>query len=197
MCGRVRSPSTGSGRRAARPTCSSCPSALVSRERSSSDGHLLVAGGYAGELGHLIVEPNGDACGCGRRGCLETVASGAAIGRRYATRAGRPSATAAEVADLVADRGRHRMSRVGRGGGRARRCHRARHDGGCSAARRHRRRPVTGWGPVARSAPRGTPGSPVHAAAAAHHPCRPRRPRRLPGSGHPCLTSRSTLPEDL
>ncbi len=66
-----------------------------------ADGHLLVAGGYAGELGHVIVQPNGDACGCGRQGCLETVASGAAIGRRYATRTGRPSATAAEVADLV------------------------------------------------------------------------------------------------
>ncbi len=31
--------------------------------------------GYAGEIGHVIVEPGGRPCGCGRRGCLETYAS--------------------------------------------------------------------------------------------------------------------------
>ncbi len=31
--------------------------------------------GAAGEVGHNIVEPNGAVCGCGNRGCLETVAS--------------------------------------------------------------------------------------------------------------------------
>lgn len=31
--------------------------------------------GMAGELGHVIVEPNGRQCGCGRKGCLETYAS--------------------------------------------------------------------------------------------------------------------------
>jgi N-acetylglucosamine repressor len=35
--------------------------------------------GYSGELGHCTVMDNGAACGCGRRGCLETVASGTAI----------------------------------------------------------------------------------------------------------------------
>ena len=35
----------------------------------------------AGELGHLVVEPDGLLCGCGRRGCLEMYASGTAIGR--------------------------------------------------------------------------------------------------------------------
>lgn len=35
--------------------------------------------GAAGELGHLIVLPNGPACGCGNRGCLETLVSGPAI----------------------------------------------------------------------------------------------------------------------
>ena len=66
-----------------------------------ADGHLLRSRGYAGEIGHLIVEPDGDGCGCGRRGCLESVASAASIGRRYAARAGRAMATAEEVADLV------------------------------------------------------------------------------------------------
>lgn len=31
--------------------------------------------GFAGELGHIIVQKNGRQCGCGRRGCLETYAS--------------------------------------------------------------------------------------------------------------------------
>jgi glucokinase len=31
--------------------------------------------GFAGELGHVIVEENGRQCGCGRKGCLETYAS--------------------------------------------------------------------------------------------------------------------------
>jgi glucokinase-like ROK family protein len=37
--------------------------------------------GFAGELGHCPVEDNGERCGCGRRGCLETVASAPAIVR--------------------------------------------------------------------------------------------------------------------
>ncbi|MDA0161613.1 ROK family protein [Solirubrobacter ginsenosidimutans] len=34
------------------------------------------AGGFAGEFAHIQVVEDGDACGCGRRGCLGTVASG-------------------------------------------------------------------------------------------------------------------------
>ena len=30
-------------------------------------------GGTAGELGHITVRPGGRLCGCGRRGCLETM----------------------------------------------------------------------------------------------------------------------------
>lgn len=37
--------------------------------------------GFAGELGHTIVDPNGRQCGCGRRGCLETYASASGIKR--------------------------------------------------------------------------------------------------------------------
>ena len=39
------------------------------------------AHGFAAEVGHIIVEPDGPLCGCGNRGCWEQVASGAAIGR--------------------------------------------------------------------------------------------------------------------
>lgn len=35
--------------------------------------------GFAGELGHTIVEKNGRECGCGRKGCLETYASATGI----------------------------------------------------------------------------------------------------------------------
>ncbi len=37
--------------------------------------------GFAGEIGHVIVERNGRLCGCGRRGCLETYASATGIKR--------------------------------------------------------------------------------------------------------------------
>jgi glucokinase len=31
---------------------------------------------YAGELGHMVVQPHGPLCPCGRRGCVEPIASG-------------------------------------------------------------------------------------------------------------------------
>lgn len=65
------------------------------------DGHRLDADGYAGELGHIVVDPRGAVCGCGIRGCLETVASAAFIARRYAAASGRPVTRAAEVAAAV------------------------------------------------------------------------------------------------
>lgn len=37
--------------------------------------------GFAGEIGHVIVDPDGPICGCGNRGCWEQVASGRAIDR--------------------------------------------------------------------------------------------------------------------
>ena len=45
------------------------------------DGKLVHGAGAAGELGHIIVEPNGYECTCGNRGCLETVASATGIVR--------------------------------------------------------------------------------------------------------------------
>jgi len=40
--------------------------------------------GFAGELGHLIIEPEGRECGCGQRGCLEMYVS--AKGLNYTVR---------------------------------------------------------------------------------------------------------------
>lgn len=37
--------------------------------------------GFAGELGHVIVERDGRACGCGRKGCLETYCSATGVAR--------------------------------------------------------------------------------------------------------------------
>lgn len=37
--------------------------------------------GFAGELGHVTVKPDGRFCGCGRRGCLETYVSATGIKR--------------------------------------------------------------------------------------------------------------------
>jgi glucokinase len=66
------------------------------------DGRLLSgAHGAAGEIGHIVVRPDGPRCGCGQRGCLETLASAAAVARRYAERAGR-EASAEEVAAVAA-----------------------------------------------------------------------------------------------
>jgi glucokinase len=47
-----------------------------------ADGRLFRgAHGFAAEIGHVIVEPGGPACGCGNRGCWEQVASGTTITR--------------------------------------------------------------------------------------------------------------------
>lgn len=45
-------------------------------------GELLRgAHGFAGELGHMVVDPNGPPCPCGRRGCWERYGSGSGLGR--------------------------------------------------------------------------------------------------------------------
>ena len=41
------------------------------------------ASGFAGEIGHMIIDQNGEVCSCGRRGCLETKAGRRVIVKRY------------------------------------------------------------------------------------------------------------------
>jgi predicted NBD/HSP70 family sugar kinase len=48
-------------------------------------------GGFAGEFGHVQVDPNGLPCSCGSKGCWETVASNRAGMRYYAEIAGKAS----------------------------------------------------------------------------------------------------------
>jgi len=49
-------------------------------------GELYAGAGMAGEVGHVVVDPQGPACGCGSRGCLETLASATAARRRAVER---------------------------------------------------------------------------------------------------------------
>lgn len=52
------------------------------------DRALAGTSGQAGELGHVVVRPDGTVCACGQRGCLETLASAGAIVRIYQERTG-------------------------------------------------------------------------------------------------------------
>jgi glucokinase len=46
-----------------------------------ADGELVRgAHGFGGEVGHMVVDPNGPLCPCGRNGCWERFASGSGLG---------------------------------------------------------------------------------------------------------------------
>lgn len=66
--------------------------------------------GSSGEIGHMVLEPNGPLCACGNHGCLEALASGNAIAKKSglearlvfeAARGGDPKALA--MVDQVTD----------------------------------------------------------------------------------------------
>ena len=61
------------------------------------DGRVHDGGGFAGGLGHAIVDPAGTRCMCGAYGCLQTVASTSAILERYSELDNAPPATGDEV----------------------------------------------------------------------------------------------------
>jgi glucokinase len=72
----------------------------------------LVAGahGFAGEIGHMVVDPYGPPCPCGKRGCWERFASGNGLGTlaREAAQAGRLRAVVRLAGgDAEAVRGEH------------------------------------------------------------------------------------------
>jgi predicted NBD/HSP70 family sugar kinase len=49
------------------------------------DGQLVLGDRFAaGEIGHVVVDPRGDHCACGRRGCLETVIAAPFLRQRIA-----------------------------------------------------------------------------------------------------------------
>ncbi|MEW2076503.1 ROK family protein [Streptomyces sp. NPDC017966] len=59
------------------------------------------AHGFAGEIGHIVVRPQGTPCPCGQRGCLERFASAAAVSEAWAAACGDPGADAADCAKAV------------------------------------------------------------------------------------------------
>ncbi|HRA34846.1 MAG TPA: ROK family protein [Acidimicrobiales bacterium] len=85
---------------------------------------LRGAHGYAGEPGHMVVDPAGPECRCGRFGCWEQFASGSALGRfgREAVAAGQGVAVLAAAGGTLDDvRGEHVVAaaRVGDADARA------------------------------------------------------------------------------
>lgn len=54
------------------------------------------ANGFAGEFGHMVIDPHGPRCPCGKRGCWERFASGSGLGRL-----GREAAEAGDAPRLV------------------------------------------------------------------------------------------------
>jgi glucokinase len=75
-------------------------------------GGQLVRGtnGFAGEIGHMVIDPNGPPCPCGRRGCWERFASGSGLGRLAREAAvGKRASRMVELAggDADAVRGEH------------------------------------------------------------------------------------------
>lgn len=61
-------------------------------------GDIFRGRGHAGEAGHVTVDPHGEVCACGRRGCWETLVSGARLDRD----ARRLLGTGSSASDLVA-----------------------------------------------------------------------------------------------
>jgi glucokinase len=81
-------------------------------------GHLVRGNsGFAGEIGHVVVDPSGPRCPCGKRGCWERYASGAGVARlaREAAIGGRLRKLVSELGDAEAVRGED-VTRAAAGG---------------------------------------------------------------------------------
>lgn len=74
-------------------------------------GRVLRGSGRAqpGEIGHVVVRPGGTPCSCGNKGCLEAVASAAAIARQYAAVTGTAASGALDVLAATRDDERARQ----------------------------------------------------------------------------------------
>jgi glucokinase len=73
------------------------------------------ARGAAGEIGHIPVDPNGALCGCGQRGCLETVASGSGVARVWTSADQYPVRALFEAADAGDTRAREIRAKLAGG----------------------------------------------------------------------------------
>ena len=68
--------------------------------------------GTAGELGHMVVDPDGVPCSCGKRGCLETVAGSEGIMRAIHEDEGRQDVSNINAASRLATQGDEVVLRV-------------------------------------------------------------------------------------
>lgn len=76
------------------------------------DGELLHGScGYGAEMGHLVVNPEGEICGCGARGCLETEAAAGPIVRNYRQFSGSTEPLTAEEVARRAKKGDRQAKR--------------------------------------------------------------------------------------
>jgi glucokinase len=66
--------------------------------------------GIAGEFGHQTVEPHGPLCGCGNRGCLESVAKGSVIAKAAGVKNAEAAYAAARAGDPAALKATHDAS---------------------------------------------------------------------------------------
>lgn len=57
--------------------------------------------GYGGEMSHIVADPDGPLCRCGKRGCLEMLASASGLAQRYSQAKGGEIVTAEEVVRRV------------------------------------------------------------------------------------------------
>lgn len=62
-----------------------------------SGGRVVRGSAWTGEIGHLTVDPDGELCGCGRRGCAEALIGGAGLARRWR----RATGEGGEAIDIV------------------------------------------------------------------------------------------------
>ena len=81
---------------------------------TGAGGGLVVDGapidgptGNAGHVGHIVVEPDGPACACGGRGCLEAIARGPAVVEWALAEGWQPDSTADGVALVASARAGH------------------------------------------------------------------------------------------
>lgn len=65
------------------------------------NGQPYVGTGFAGEIGHSLVNIDGERCSCGAIGCLETTSSASAIARHYSLATGTVASGARTVMDAA------------------------------------------------------------------------------------------------
>jgi glucokinase len=98
----------GSGRGSSRFLCVAAGTGLGAG--MSVDGvPLRFAHGCLGDIGHVIIEPDGPLCSCGGRGCAEALVSAPAIAAAYRQQTGLPAESGLRDVIAAAERG-HRVA---------------------------------------------------------------------------------------